>query len=78
MNLYKNNGTDKITLQTDFEDFEYIMENLDLKMKEFNLLTGAAIEPAADSEKKNPKRNKSKRAERNCSQLFESRFCETT
>tara|TARA_B110000977_G_C11089830_1_gene496313 strand:- start:7417 stop:8412 length:996 start_codon:yes stop_codon:yes gene_type:complete len=52
VNLYKNNGTDKITLQTDFEDFEYIMENLDLKMKEFNLLTGAAIEPAADSEKK--------------------------
>jgi hypothetical protein len=52
VNLYKNNGTDKITLQTNFEDFEYIMENLDLKMKEFKLLTDAAIEPAENSEKK--------------------------
>ena len=47
--LYKNgnNGNDgKINLQIDFDDFEFLIKNVELKMQEFQILTDAAIKGA--------------------------------
>jgi hypothetical protein len=44
--LYKNGNDWKINLQIEFDDFEFLTKNVELKMQEFEILTDSAIKGA--------------------------------